>query len=148
MKKTFCSTILVSLFALGAAGISHAQDFLAPIEAKIDTLKQQKDAAQAQYLAEKEQAENAASSSVEVTKPLDEERSRIAQEFENALASLNDLVARIQSRIAKMQAAGADISSADALLNITKADIASSTDDVPTWKIFSRNRHRQAPEAI
>lgn len=129
---------------LGAYTFSSAQDFLTPIQAKIDTIKQQQNAEQAAYSAQKQQLEATASSTdtrasstkrdqeirdmieKKIGKPLDAPRFEVAKGFENAISSLNNLITRIGSRIAKMQAAGVDVSSSSALFETIKANLALS----------------------
>lgn len=136
MKKTFYTSVLISFLALGATHVSHAQDFLGPIQAKIDVLKQKQDDAQTKYLGQKDQMEAQTASSTQekdremkngiekkIGRPLDNDRMKIAQGFESALKNLTDLIQRIGSRMTKMQTAGANISSSSALFDTTKANI-------------------------
>jgi len=133
---------IAALIALSASQISYAQDFLAPIQAKINSIKQGQDAAQIKYLGQKQQMEAAATSSIKendenasstqeirdaiekkIGRPLDNDRMKIAQDFESALKNLNDLIQRIDSRMTKMQTAGADVSSSSALFDTTKTNV-------------------------
>ena len=63
MKKTLQYIAINSLLILGFSGISFAQDFLAPIQAKIDSIKQQQSNEQANYAEQKQQLQVVTSSS-------------------------------------------------------------------------------------
>ncbi len=102
MKKIFYLSAIITVFALGASSISYAQDFLASTKTKTDVVKHS----------------------------LDGERLEVAQGFENAIASLNNLIERIGSCISKMQAAGDDVASSSALFDETKSEIANSANNV------------------
>ena len=143
MKRTLYISAVISLLALSASHISYAQDFLGPIQAKIDILKQKQDDAQTKYLAQKQEMNAQVASSTpeknqeiksdiekKIGKPLDSDRMKIAQGFENALKNLNDLIQRISSRMTKMQTAGADISSSSDLFDATNVQITFATNNV------------------
>jgi len=145
MKKAVYRTTIILSVALCVCGVSYAQDFLGPIQLKIDAERQNAGSEQAAYLEQKSQMEALATSSTDenasstdlkaliekkLGKTLDADRMQVATDFENAIARLNDLIGRIDSRTAKMQAAGIDISSSTAPFDAAKAGIAAATDNV------------------
>lgn len=65
-----------------------------------------------------------------ISKQLDDQRNKLAEGFENAIKNLNNLIQRISSRMDKMQAAGADVSSSKILFNKAEANIETSTNNL------------------
>lgn len=69
---------------------------------------------------------------IRIGKKLDEQRTKIAQRFEDAIKNLNSLVTRIDSRLAKMQASGIDITTQSALLDTAKLNITAANTELTT----------------
>jgi len=67
-----------------------------------------------------------------IGKKLDEQRTKIAQKFEEALKNLNNLVTRVESRIAKIEAAGGNVTAVKASLDLAKAKVALADADLTT----------------
>jgi len=65
-----------------------------------------------------------------IGKKLDVKRNAVAIKFENAVNSLNDIVTKIESRIAKIEDEGISASSSDELLSTAKTDISNSDKEI------------------
>lgn len=148
MKKTFYISAMALILTLSAYSVSFAQDFMNPIQANIDSIRQAQDSVQLKSQEQKQQMESAVASGTQVNitdasateirndierkigRPLDAGRLEVAAGFENALKKLDNLIGRIGSRMEKMQMAGANISSSSALFDIAKANVMIVSNDV------------------
>ena len=67
---------------------------------------------------------------IKIGKKLDNQKIKIANEFEVALRNLDDLIVRIESRISKMQSSNIDVSSTQTLLETAKIKFSAAQTEV------------------
>ena len=123
MKKYLLpSIILVSLLFSGIAFAevsSSTKNKINETRQKIEDIKQK---AQEDINKIKSELKNAIE--IKIGKKLDEQKIKIADQFEKTMQTLNDLVVRIESRIAKMDAISTDTSIPKALLVTAKTNVS------------------------
>lgn len=140
------------------SGTASAQDAsVSSITSQIDAIKAQRDIIQKNAIEERQKMletrasttenyrERMASTSADlknkieeiksdiekrIGKKLDEQRTKIAQRFEEAIKNIDGLVSRVESRITKMESAGADVSSLKVSLEAVKANIATAQKNI------------------
>ena len=139
MKKTYLLPFIIALSFL-ISGIAHAQvsststSAISEIKQKISDLKQKAEQVKIQMKAEissaatntKNQQSLKNPIEIKIGKKLDKQKIKIASEFENVIQNLEDLVARISSRIAKMDSDGIDTTQSKSLLEAAKSKIDSA----------------------
>ncbi len=127
--------ILVSLFFFGIASAeisSSTKNKIEQVKQKIEDIRQkaeieksklkEKIASTTVKLDEKKQ-ELKNDIEIKIGKKLDEQKIKIADQFEKIIRNLNDLVVRIESRISKIDASGTDTSVLKALLATAKTNV-------------------------
>ncbi len=123
MKKYLLPSImLTSLLFSGIAFAevsSSTKNKISETRQKIEDIKQK---AQEDINKIKSELKNAIE--IKIGKKLDEQKIKIADQFEKTMQTLNDLVVRIESRIAKMDASSVDTSIPKALLVAAKTNIS------------------------
>ena len=123
MKKYLLPSImLTSLLFSGIAFAevsSSTKNKINETRQKIEDIKQK---AQEDINKIKSELKNAIE--IKIGKKLDEQKIKIADQFEKTMQTLNDLVVRIESRIAKMDAISTDTSIPKALLVTAKTNVS------------------------
>ena len=115
-----------------AAHIEAVQARIASTTARLEVRKEEiKDriASTTAFLQER-RAEIKSDIEIRIGKKLDGQKKEIAQRYENVIKTLNNLVTRVESRVAKMQAAGTDTTSIQASLDAAKVQITLTDSDI------------------
>ncbi|MFA6340621.1 MAG: hypothetical protein WCX27_00055 [Candidatus Paceibacterota bacterium] len=112
------------------------------IASTTEAFKEQKEALQAKLMQEKQNLASSTAALKElkqefkdeiekrVGKNLDEKRTAIANGFEQAIKQLDDLASKVETRIGKMESAGADVSSARTALNAAREKIVLANEGI------------------
>ena len=129
MKKYLLPAVIVLTFLCSGVAFaevsSSTQNKINEAKQKIEDIKQK-----AKEDINKVKSELKNEIEIKIGKKLDDQKIKIADQFEKTIQSLKDLVVRIESRISKMEADGINASTSKILLETAKTKIAFAETEV------------------